>query len=89
MKKIVNNILKDYKEIKYLNERKIEQLNNENELIDLFFRDIKSIVNSYDNKIKDLEEDLMLTKFSYNNCLKALSETDESLKEYLESQGKL
>jgi len=89
MKEIVNNVIKEYKEIKYLNDRKIEQLNNENLYIDNYLRDIKLIVDCYENKMNDLEEELKLTKFSYDNCLRALADTDESLKEYLESRGRL
>lgn len=56
MKEIVNNIIKEYKEIKYLNERKIEELNNENLYIDSFLRDIKLITDCYENKIERLRE---------------------------------
>ena len=56
MKEMVNNIIKEYKEIKYLNEKKIEELNNENLYINSFLRDIKLIVDCYENRIKELKE---------------------------------
>lgn len=89
MKEIVENVLKEYKEIKLINDMTIDKINNENLIIDNFLRDIKLIVDCYENKIKELEKNLKLTKFSYYNCLKALADTDSSLKEYLESQGRL
>jgi len=89
MKEKIEKRIKDYEEIKYLNDVKIESLNNENMMIDICLKDINKIVDYYENKINKLEEDLKLTKFSYDNCLKALSDSDESLKEYLESQGRL
>lgn len=89
MKEIVENVIKEYKEIKLVNDMTIDKLNNENLIIDNFLRDIKLIVNCYENKISELEENLKLTKFSYDNCLCALADSDESLKEYLQSEGKL
>jgi len=89
MKEKIEKRIKDYEENKYLNDVKIESLNNENMMIDICLKDINKIVDYYENKNNKLEEDLKLTKFSYDNCLKALSDSDESLKEYLESQGRL
>ena len=88
MKEITENIIKEYKEIKYLNDRKIEQMNNENLIIENFLRDIKLIVNCYENKISKLEEKLKLAEFNYKNCLSALAEYDSELKKYLESKVK-
>lgn len=86
MEEILKNILNEYKEIRLKNIRDIKDLELENLMINCFERDLRLISNRYEDKIKKLEEQLKLTKFSYDNCLKALAETDNSLKEYLEKQ---
>ncbi len=53
MNKTIENIIKEYEELKLINECEIEKINNENILIDMFIRDIK-LVNEINNKEKQL-----------------------------------
>lgn len=43
MDKIIENIIKEYEEIKTINNCEIEKINNENIMIDSFIRDLKLI----------------------------------------------
>lgn len=58
MKEKIKNRIKDYEMIKQLNEIKIVELENENDIIDMCLKDINKIVDGYENKILELEEKL-------------------------------